>query len=110
MAGDTRVVLSRLEGRFLEHLRELRRPLPRTNRRVGGYRVDCRWPEHHLTVELNSYRYHGSRHAWEADHDRQREAYARGDQFRSYTWGDVFERPTRMRAELCELLPESDGI
>jgi very-short-patch-repair endonuclease len=109
MSGDTRVVLSRLERRFLEHLSELRLPLPQTNRPAGGYRVDCRWPEHLLTVELNSYKYHGSRHAWEADQDRQREAYERGDQFRSYTWGDVFERPARMRAELRGLLTQSDG-
>ena len=30
-------------------------------------RVDCRWPDHKLTVELDSYRYHRSRHAWEQD-------------------------------------------
>jgi very-short-patch-repair endonuclease len=70
-----------------------------------GRRVDCRWPDHRLTVELDSYRYHHSRHAWEQDRRREREARARGDEFRRYTYGDVFESPGRMLAELRDLLP-----
>lgn len=108
LRGDTRVSLSELESAFLSVLREEGLPLPQTNRPAGGRRVDCRWPEHRLTVELDSYRYHNSRKAWEADRRREREAYARGDQFRRYTWGDVFEDSALMRAELHELL--SDGI
>ena len=91
--GDVHVTLSTLERRFLERLRAARLPLPQTNRPAGGRRVDCRWPEHRLTVELDSYRYHHSRHAWEQDRRREREARARGDAFRRYTYGDVFEHP-----------------
>ncbi|HYU60912.1 MAG TPA: hypothetical protein VEK39_09130 [Solirubrobacterales bacterium] len=79
--------------------------LPQTNRLVGGRRVDCRWPEQRLTVELDGYRYHRSRHAWEQDRRREREARARGDEFRRYTYGDVFEHPRLMLRELGELLP-----
>jgi hypothetical protein len=57
-----------------------------------------------LTVELDGYRYHSSRHAWELDRRREREAYARGDDFRRYTYGDVFERPGPMLAELIAIL------
>jgi hypothetical protein len=64
----------------------------------------ARWPEYGLTVELNSYTAHDSRHAWERDHVRAREAYARGDGFRAYTYRDVFEDPTLMLAELRRLL------
>jgi len=107
MHGDVHVALSKLESKFLERVREIRRPLPQTNRPAGARRVDCRWPAQRLTVELDSYRYHHSRHAWNADRRREREAYARGDQFRRYTWEDVFEDPRRMFAELCRLLPVS---
>ncbi len=69
--------------------------------------MDCRWAEHRLTVELDSYRYHRSRHAWEQDLQREREARARGDEFRRYTWGDVFESPAPMLSELHELLADS---
>ena len=79
-------------------------PLPQTNKRAHGRRVDCRWPDRRLTVELDSYRYHRSRHAWEQDRRREREARARGDEFRRYTYGDVLESPRLMLAELRALL------
>jgi very-short-patch-repair endonuclease len=104
LSGDTRVTLSELEARFLRLLREAELPLPSTNKPAGSKRVDCRWPEHQLTVELDGYRFHNSRHAWEQDRRREREAYARGDQLRRYTYGDAFERPQAMLAELRTLL------
>jgi len=105
LGGEVRVTLSALERAFLKRLTEAGLPLPKTNREAGGRRVDCRWPRHHLTVELDSYRYHHSRHAWEQDRRREREAHARGDEFRRYTYGDVFEDPRLMLAELRQLLP-----
>ena len=78
--------------------------LPITNRPAGGRRVDCRWPDRRLTVELDSYRYHRSPHSWEQDRRREREAHARGDAFRRYTYGDVFEDPQQMLRELRALL------
>jgi Transcriptional regulator, AbiEi antitoxin len=104
LRGDVRVTLSELEARFLARLREAALPLPLTNRPAGGRRVDCRWRQRRLTVELDSYRYHHSRHAWEQDRRREREARARGDEFRRYTYGDVFEDPAQMLAELRALL------
>jgi hypothetical protein len=71
---------------------------------AGGRRVDCRWPELRLTVELDSYRYHRSGPAWERDRRREREARARGDEFRRYTYGDVYEEPQFMLSELRNLL------
>ena len=104
LRGDEHVSLSVLERRFLVLLREAGLPLPVTNRPAGGRYVDCRWVEQRLTVELDGYRYHSSRHAWELDRRREREAYARGDQFRRYTYGDVFERPGPMLRELHSVL------
>jgi hypothetical protein len=100
--GDAAVILSRLERRFVGLLRSAGFPLPRTNRKVGSFYVDCRWPG--LTVELLGYRYHGSRHAWERDQRRAREAYARGDEFRTYTWDDVHETAEVVLGELAPLL------
>jgi hypothetical protein len=102
--GDARVTLSALERRFLELLQENGLPLPRTNRPAGAHHVDCRWPEHRLTVELDSYRFHHSRHAWEQDRRRERDARARGDDFRRYTYADVCEAPAPMLAELHHAL------
>jgi very-short-patch-repair endonuclease len=102
--GDVPVSLSRLEVRFLERLRAAGLPQPETNRRVDGRYVDSRWPRHRLTVELDGYRYHRTRHVWEQDREREREARARGDEFRRYTWRDVDEEPEPMLADLRRLL------
>jgi very-short-patch-repair endonuclease len=102
--GDVKVTLSKLEARFLELLRDAGLPLPETNRPTGGRRIDCRWPEHQLTVELDGYRFHNSRHSWEQDRHREREARARGDDFRRYTWSDVAENPTQMLRELVSAM------
>lgn len=104
LRGDEHVSLSALERRFLRLLRDEGLPLPVTNRPAGGRYVDCRWVEQRLTVELDGYRYHSSRHAWELDRRREREAYARGDDFRRYTYGDVFEQPRLMLRELRRIL------
>jgi hypothetical protein len=105
LRGEVNVTLSKLERRFLELLRVTGLVLPQTNRPAGGRRVDCHWREQRVTIELDSYRYHQSRHAWEQDRRREREARARGDEFRRYTYGDVFEHPRLMLRELCGLLP-----
>jgi putative AbiEi antitoxin of type IV toxin-antitoxin system len=102
--GDARLLLSEMERLFFERLRAERLPLPETNRKEDGRYIDARWPDYGLTVELNSYMAHDSRYAWERDHIRAREAYARGDEFRSYTYRDVVEDPTLMLAELRQLL------
>ena len=104
MRGDVRVTLSKLERMFLRRLEEAGLPLPQTNRVASGRRVDCRWPEHRLTVELDGYRYHNSRHSWQNDRRRERDARARGDEFRRYTFGDVEEWPAWLIRELRELL------
>jgi len=102
--GDHPVTLSKLERRFLKLLDEAGLPRPVTNRPAGAKRVDCRWPEHRLTVELDSYTFHNSRHAWEQDRQREREARRRGDDLRRYTYRDVFEEPGAMCRELENVL------
>jgi very-short-patch-repair endonuclease len=104
LEGDAPVLLSRLERGFRARLRERGLELPITNRPAGAHYVDCRWPGHKLTVELDSYRFHRTRHAWEQDRRRDREARRRGDVMRRYTWRDVLEEPDDMLDELHEIL------
>ena len=104
LRGEAHVTLSKLERAFVRLLKDNSLPLPQTNRPAGTKIVDCRWPAHALTVELDSYRYHASRHAFEQDRRREREAYARGDDFRRYTYGDVTERAATVLEELTRRL------
>lgn len=104
MRGDAPVTLSRLEREFLRLLRKAGLPLPQTNRIAGGRRVDCRWPDLSVTVELDSYRFHNSRYAWERDRQRERAARAREDELQRYTWADIVEHPRATERDLRRLL------
>jgi hypothetical protein len=94
------VTLSALEDGFLALLRTHGLPLPRTNVDRHGDKVDCHWPDHDLTVELLSYRYHATRHAFEQDVARRRRS-----SHLAFTYGDVFERGDAtimdLRRRLC---------
>jgi hypothetical protein len=96
LRGDVQLALSKLESRFLDCLRAADLPLRMTNRPASGHRVDFRWPEQRLTVGLDSYRYHHTRHAWKLDRRSEREAFTRGDELRRYTYADVTEEPKLM--------------
>jgi hypothetical protein len=85
LEGDAPVLLSRLGRGFRARQRAADLPLPVTNRPAGAHYVDCRWVVHGLIVELDSYRFHRSRHAWEQDRRR-------------------FKEPDQMLAELRDIL------
>ena len=95
--GDAPAVLSWMERTALAGILAAGLPRPRVNRKKGAHYLDLRWPG--LTVELQSYRYHHSRHAWEEDHRRRRAARSRGDRFREYSYDDVVD----LRAMVEEL-------
>ena len=105
--GDVHVTLSHLERRFLTLVAAVGLDPPETNRKSGTHFVDFRWPAARVTVELDSYRYHRSRYAWEQDRRREREARGRGDEFRRYTYDDVFAEPDTTIRDLERLLQGS---
>jgi hypothetical protein len=57
-----------------------------------------------LDVELLSYRFHNSKYSWDQDHERKRQARARGDKWRAFTYDDVVKDQAYMLGELRELL------
>jgi hypothetical protein len=93
------VTLSELERLFVALCSDHGLPLPRTNIDVKGDKVDCQWPAHGLTIELHSWRYHGSRQAFERDLARRRRS-----NHLAFGYGDVAERPRQTAAELRPLL------
>jgi hypothetical protein len=56
---------SELESRFLALCRRHRIPQPLVNTRVGPVTVDFLWTERRLIVEVDGYRSHGGRSAFE---------------------------------------------
>ena len=63
-------IRSELEGRFLALCREGDLPLPATNVLIEGFLVDAVWREQKLIVELDGYRFHRTRAAFERDRRR----------------------------------------
>jgi very-short-patch-repair endonuclease len=61
---------SDLEDRFLRHCRRHRLPRPEVNAKVGEFEVDFLWRDRRLIVELDSFRFHGTRSGFEADRAR----------------------------------------
>jgi hypothetical protein len=61
---------SEFERRFVEHLVRSGLPRPATGWNEVGYELDVYWPERRFGIELDSYETHGTRDAFERDHDR----------------------------------------
>jgi hypothetical protein len=100
LGGKTPITLSIVEKRLFDGLKAAGLPLPEVNKRTDGRCLDLRWPKERLTVEVLSYRYHHSTHAWENDHRGQRLARKRRDDWRSFTYRDVMDNLEETIAEL----------
>jgi very-short-patch-repair endonuclease len=82
---------SEAEGRFLDLVREARLPKPESNLTVHGYEVDFLWRAARIVVEVDGYRYHSSRPAFESDRRRNADLAAHGFQVIRLTWRQVAE-------------------
>ncbi len=74
-AGLTR---SELEDAFRTFCQTYGLPRPKTNVLVGGYLVDAYFEAEQLIVELDSWRFHKDRRAFETDRRRDADALSRG--------------------------------
>jgi hypothetical protein len=61
---------SEFERRFVAHLVDSGLPRPATGWNEVGYELDVYWPELDFAIELDTYETHGTRDAFESDHDR----------------------------------------
>jgi very-short-patch-repair endonuclease len=66
------ITQSKAERRFLELVRAAGLPEPKTQVRIAGFTVDFFWPEQRVAFEIDGYRYHTSRRAF--DRDRRKDA------------------------------------
>ena len=87
LGWDRSPTRSSLERRFLRICAEYRLPQPEVNVRIGPHRVDFLWRDQRLVVEVDGYRYHSDRAAFEADRARDRELGRRG--FRVMRFADA---------------------
>lgn len=91
---------SELEARFIEIVARTSLPMPRTQRRKAGGRVDFLWPELRLIVEVDGWDTHRGRVAFAEDRRRDREHWREGYTTLRYTWSDVVLTPHEIVADL----------
>jgi very-short-patch-repair endonuclease len=99
---------SELERRFLALCRRHRLPRPEVNLRVGPFTVDFLWPERRLVVEVDGYRAHSGRSAFESDRARDVELRLLGYEVVRFTWRQLTDRPREVADVLRKLLALRD--
>jgi very-short-patch-repair endonuclease len=92
------------ERRMLRLIRHAQLPAPRTQVRVGGWPADFLWPEHRLIVEVDGYRFHGHRRAFERDRRRDAAHVAAGYVVIRVTWRQLREEPFSVVATIARAL------
>ena len=95
---------SELEARFLALCRRHRLPQPEVNVPLGPFTVDFLWPAARPVVELDGYRAHAGRAAFEADRARDVELKALGYDVIRLTWQQVTARSTDLALAVRRLL------
>jgi very-short-patch-repair endonuclease len=91
---------STLERDFLRIVREAGLPMPRTQQRVNGHRVDFFWPTLNLVVETDGLRYHRTPAQQARDRVRDQDHLVAGGRSLRFTWAQVRFDPARVEAVL----------
>ncbi len=84
---------SELEARFLRLCRRHRLPRPEVNVRVDRFVVDFLWRRARLIVEVDGWRSHGSRSAFEGDRARDIRLKLLEYEVVRFTWCQVVDHP-----------------
>ncbi|MEA2160421.1 MAG: hypothetical protein QOD66_2801 [Solirubrobacteraceae bacterium] len=102
--GQTTVTRSEAEERFLALIRDAQLPDPSVNVRLEGFTVDFLWRRERIVVEVDGYRYHGSRRRFEEDRAKGAVLAAAGFQVIRVTWRQMEDEPYAVIARLAQAL------
>lgn len=102
--GGARRTRSWGERRLLSLVRQAGLPVPLTNRLLYGFQVDAIWPEHRLVVEVDSWRFHGDRDAFETDRARDAVLLAHGYRVLRFTARQLRDEPLIVIGQLSAAL------
>jgi very-short-patch-repair endonuclease len=79
-------------------------PAPTMNARVAGWEVDAFWPAQRLVVEIDGWRYHGTRRAFERDRRKDAALQAAGYRVVRITYRRLRDEAIAVAAELAVML------
>jgi hypothetical protein len=95
---------SEFEQRFVARLVDAGLPRPATGWNELGYELDLYWPDRRFGVELDAYETHGTRDAFESDHDRDLALALAGIETIRVSEKQFRREPDRIVAKVAELL------
>jgi very-short-patch-repair endonuclease len=95
---------SEAEERFLALIRMTELPAPEVNVRVGCHEVDFLWRRQGVVVEIDGFRFHSSRAAFERDRLRDAALAAKGLRVIRVTWRQIVYRREALIARLAAAL------
>jgi very-short-patch-repair endonuclease len=102
--GGPAITRSRAERKFRHLLREARLPVPRLNVRIAGREVDFLWDRENLVLEVDSWQFHGHRHAFERDRRKDMILADAGYHVTRVTWRQFSEEPLPLIAHIARTL------
>jgi very-short-patch-repair endonuclease len=96
--------IEEFEHRFSQFLHEARLPKPLVNVLVEGKRVDAYWPHAQVVVELDSWKFHRHRKAFEDDREWSAILTLAEYKVIRVTWRQLTREPDKLAARLRALL------
>ena len=109
IAGEDESGYTRLEAerRMRQLIAQARLPRPRYNVIVDGWEADCLWPDQRLILEVDGYRFHGHRGAFERDRRKDMALVAAGYRVIRVTWKQLVNEPMVVAALVAAALAVS---
>ena len=98
------ITRSMAERRFRGLIRAAQLPAPLTNVRVHGYSLDAYWPDLGVVVEVQGYKFHSGRAAFERDSRKGAKLTAAGLTVIYVTWRQMEEEPYAVVARVAQVL------
>jgi very-short-patch-repair endonuclease len=102
--GGPQITRSRAERRFRGHLRQAELPQPKTNGRAAGFEVDFLWEPEKVVLEVDGWRFHGHRRAFEWDRKKDMILRDAGYLVIRVTWRQFTEQPLVVIAHVARML------
>ena len=102
--GEPGLTRSEAERILRRLLRSAGLPLPQTNARVAGVEVDFLWPKERVVIEVDSWRFHGHRRAFERDRKKDLTLEAAGYRVFRITATQLEREPFLVIAQVARAL------
>jgi very-short-patch-repair endonuclease len=102
--GGPAITRSRAERRFRKLLQDAHLPQPKLNGRVAGLCVDFLWEAEKVVLEVDGYRFHSHRRAFENDRKRDRILSDAGYHVIRVTWRHFTEETLALIAHIARML------